>query len=648
MKHYRFLLFLLPIHLFSAVLKQPAPEKFPELYAYTDTCNSYLLKKGHVALMIDLGDGGALPHLDEIGVQQVEWILFTHHHREQLQGIGKIDRSVTNVAVPKGELELFENPTHFRRWYPKLNDPYSVYGAGYARPPQKAVAVDQSLENKEVFKWRGYEIQCVETPGHSPASFTYLVEGKDGAIGAFTGGHFHDGARMTTWYDSEWDYGFGKGVDALLKSTETLIEKSPTLAFPSKGPVIEKATVQLETYHQKLTTFRKSYIRGYDPFKATAKQRDPLSKPTEFSLINQITPHLYKLNTETFGKNFTILIADSGHALVLDCGLFPEVFLHKLIQGMKKHLGLKQIDALWISHMHGDHFLLGPVLKRHYGAKAWTLDRIADVCENPRNYDYAALVSSYGSGFDGMKIDKRFADGESVEWEGYRIQVDWMPGQTKFHCALWLEVDGQRVVFTGDNLFADSSDPSQNGHEAVVARNDAILEEGYLYGSRYLKELKPDLILGSHSYVMPNPEGLIDRYHNWSKEMIRLYKEMLPETDYEYLYDPNWVSAYPYRVDLSEECTQAVQISVRNFRSTPQHHHIRLQLPEGITAEPAVLDGLTAPESTRTYAVTLTRNSEKMNKSPLEIVPFDISLDGVHHGQLFDFLVRTQAEAPPE
>jgi len=123
---------------------------------------------------------------------------------------------------------------------------------------------------------------------------------------------------------------------------------------------------------------------------------------------------------------------------------------------------------------------------------------------------------------------------------------------------------------------------------------------------------------------------------------------MLPETDYEYLYDPNWVSAYPYRVDLSEECTQAVQISVRNFRSTPQHHHIRLQLPEGITAEPAVLDGLTAPESTRTYAVTLTRNSEKMNKSPLEIVPFDISLDGVHHGQLFDFLVRTQAEAPPE
>jgi len=57
---------------------------------------------------------------------------------------------------------------------------------------------------------------------------------------------------------------------------------------------------------------------------------------------------------------------------------------------------------------------------------------------------------------------------------------------------------------------------------------------------------------------------------------------------------------------------------------------------------------LTSPYSTLTYAVSLTRNSDKMIKSPLEIVPFDISLDGVHHGQLFDFLVRTQAEAPPE
>jgi len=58
--------------------------------------------------------------------------------------------------------------------------------------------------------------------------------------------------------------------------------------------------------------------------------------------------------------------------------------LEEIIVGLRTHMGLKQIDAFWISHMHGDHFLLGPELKEKYGAKAWTLDRIADKCEFPR------------------------------------------------------------------------------------------------------------------------------------------------------------------------------------------------------------------------------------------------------------------------
>ena len=617
-------------------LVQPDPKGFPNLFAYTDTCNSYLIRDGDAALMIDLGNGGFLEHLDEIGVKQVEWVLFTHHHREQCQGIGGIDRKVTRVAAPEGERELFEDPTSFRKWFPRLGDKYSVYGASYVRPPGQSIPIDRALQDGETFTWRGYQIECLSTPGHSPASMSYLVRRKGGAV-AFIGGVMHDGSRMSTWYDSEWDYGYGRGVDAMLASIDKLIAEEPVLAFPSKGPAIQGATGQLKTYRKKLTVFRASYIRGYPVGKVPAGESDPISKPTAFSLMNQVTPHLYKLNPEYLGKNFSIIISDNGHGLVLDCGLFPEVLLHKLIQGMKKHLGLKQIDALWISHMHGDHFLLGPVLRQKYGVKSWTLDRIADKCENPRSYDYAALVSSYGSG---IEIDKSFRDGESVEWEGYKVQVDWMPGQTEFGCCLWLDIDGQRVAFTGDNLFANSADEKQNGHEAVVARNSSIFEEGYLLGSRYLKELKPDLVMGSHSFVMPNPSGLLNRYHEWSREIIRLYKDLLPEKNYEYLYDPYWVSAFPYRVDLSSRDTQVVEVTVRNFRSVPQVHRVELKLPQGVTAEPAVLEGIVKPRSRRSFPVKLTVD-RKFASPGLGIVPFDITLDGRHHGQLFDFVVRT-------
>lgn len=618
---------------------QPDAAANPHLFVWRDTCNVYVLRDGDAALLLDLGSGEALEHLEEIGVQRVEWVLFTHHHREQCQGIKRLDRSVTKVAAPQAERELFETPLAFRKWRPKLGDEFSVYGASYARPPQESIRLDRPLAGGDVFRWRSYEIQCLDTPGHSPGGMTYVVR-RQGKLVAFTGGVLHDGAKMTSWFDSEWDYGFAKGVDALIKSVDALIEQQLDLALPSQGPAIHNPREQLTEYRHKLSTFRADYVRGYPVFDSTEQDRDPVSRPTKVPLISQVTPHLFKLSHKTQGKNFAIIISDRGHGLVLDAGLFSEAMLDEILLGLREHMGLKQIDAFWISHMHGDHFLLGPALKRKYGANAWTLDRIVDKCEKPRNYDYAALVAAYGDGFDGMKIDKAFRDGETIEWEGYKIQVDWMPGQTEFGCCLWLELDGKRIAFTGDNLFGNPADERQNGHEAVVARNSAIFEEGYLRGSRYLLELRPDIVMGSHSFVMPNPAAFLGRYHDWSKRIVKQYKELLPEIDYEYLFDPYWVSAYPYRVDLSERDEQQVTVTIRNFRSKPQQHQVTLKLPPGIRAEPPVLVGTVDAESRRSYTVKLTIDRAAA-ASGLQIIPFDITLDDHRYGQLFDFIIRS-------
>jgi glyoxylase-like metal-dependent hydrolase (beta-lactamase superfamily II) len=620
--------------------RQPDKQSCPNLFVWTDTCNVYVLRDGETALLVDLGDGSVLEHLDEIGVKRVEWVLLTHHHREQCQGLGGVDRDVTKVAAPKAEQPLLEQPTEFRKWHPTLGDQFTVYGASYARPPRRPIPIDKPLETGDVFKWRRFELRCLDTPGHSPGGMSYLLRCGDKTI-AFTGGVMHDGAKMTTWFDTEWDYGFAKGVDTLVASVERLIDEDVDLALPSHGPAVQNATAQLERYRDKLTKFRKSYVRGYKVFDSKPEERDAISKPTAVPLINRVTPHLYKLSHKTKGKNFAIIISDNGRGLILDAGLFPESMLDEIIVGLREHMGLKRIDAFWISHMHGDHFLLGPTLKRKYGAEAWTLDRIVDKCEHPRRYDYAALVSAYRDGFDGMKIEKPFRDGETVQWEGYTIHVDWMPGQTEFGCCLWLELDGKRIAFTGDNLFGNAQDPAQNGHEAVVARNSAIFEEGYRLGSKYLLDLEPDIVMGSHSYVMHDPAAFLKRYHAWSKEIIALYQDLLPDEDYEYLFDPYWVSAYPYRVDLRERDTQTVTVTVRNFRDAPQRHRVELKPPPGVTAEPAVLEGTVQAESRRSFDVRLTVDRGKV-PAGLQIVPFDITLDGRRYGELFDFLVKVR------
>ncbi len=627
---------LLPALFLLSTASAALEELSPGLFISRGTCNTYVLREGDAALLIDPGDASVLAELERLGVKKIEQVLLTAHHRELLQGIEKLDRSVTQVAAPKEEQAFFEAPAFFRKWRPKNGDKFSVNGSSYIRPPALPVKVDRWLADGDLIEWRGRVIRCVSTPGHSPGGMSYVLNDA-----VFLGGVMHDDAKMTNWFDTEWDYGFGMGLDALIASVDKLAALGPKVAFSSHGPVIADAKAQLAVFKTKLADFRPDYIRGYPVNNLSKRGPHPATKPTPAQYIVQLSPHLYMFGPEMAGKNFAIIIADSGHALLLDCGLFPRLVLEQIIRDMKKHLGLKQIDACWISHSHGDHFTLADVLQEH-GVKFWTLDSIVDKCENPRAYDYPAMITSYGVNFERTKIDRVLKAGDVIEWQGYQLHIDWMPGQTEFGNALWLMLDGKKVVFTGDNLFGDPADPAQNGHECVNARNSAIIEEGYLVAAKYLQKLQPDVIMGAHGVLMTEPKAFIDRYHAWALRIIAQYKALLPDEDYEYGYDPYWVSAYPYRVDLTQQDTQVVQVTVRNFRSREQKHRIVLETPPGITAEPQVLEGILAAESRQTFPVTLKLKNREKRPAGVQIVPFDITLDERRYGQLFDFMVMAK------
>lgn len=626
---------------------RPASPNWPDVFVHQGCANVFVLRDGPHAILFNLGDGSVLDQLSTIGVTQVDWVLFTEHHREVCQGASRIDRKQTQVAAPRSERTLFENPLRFRKWRPTLNDEYTVHGASYVRPSAVPIQLDQTFAPGDTFRWRGYEILCMETPGHSPGGMSYLLR-RGSQTCAFIGGVMHEGARMSNWYDIEWDYGFGKGLDTLTASVQKLIDAKPDCIFPAQGPPIHDASSQLKSYHNKLTAFRPDYLRGYPVNDLTKRTKvDPIIRATAIPQIVQVTPHLYKFSDMLAGKNFAIIISDSGKGLLLDCGLFPETLLNELVKEMQTHLGLTQIDALWINHMHGDHFTLGAALKRQFGTQIWTLDRIVDKVEQPLKYDYCALITSYNPEYEGLKVDRALRDGEVVDWEGLQLHIDWMPGQTEFGNCLWLELDGKRIAFTGDNLFGDPSDPTQNGHEAVVARNSAVFEEGYLLGSRYLRDLKPDIVMGAHNVLMTNPAAFLDRYHAWSKRIIDHYRSLLPDENYEYGFDPFWVSAYPYRVDLQQQRVQEFEITVRNFRDQPQRHRVALRLPPGLQANPAVLEGTVAPKSRERFKITLTAAPDLAPAGTL-MIPLDIRLDGKHFGERFDFLVQVHPEPNAE
>ena len=178
--------------------------------------------------------------------------------------------------------------------------------------------------------------------------------------------------------------------------------------------------------------------------------------------------------------------------------------------------------------MHGDHFTLGAELQRTLRGE--NLDPGPDRRQSRKPATVRLLCADYVVPAGLYRAEGRSA---AAGRRGGRLgglqacTSTGCPGQTEFGNCLWLELDGKRIAFTGDNLFGDPADPTQNGHEAVVARNSAIFEEGYLLGSRYLCELKPDIIMGAHNVLMTNPAAFVERYHEWSQEHRRGYKNLL-------------------------------------------------------------------------------------------------------------------------
>ena len=77
----------------AAGFTQPDAAALPNVYQWTDTVNVWVVRDGDSAVLIDLGDGSVLEHLDEIGVKRIEWVLFTNHHREHCQGASKLARA---------------------------------------------------------------------------------------------------------------------------------------------------------------------------------------------------------------------------------------------------------------------------------------------------------------------------------------------------------------------------------------------------------------------------------------------------------------------------------------------------------------------------------------------------------------------------
>ena len=274
------------------------------LYRYEDTCAVYVVVNPNEpdrATLVDFGAGSILTHLGEIGVREVDWILHTHHHRDQCQGDRIAAERGLPIAVPAHERHLFDDVENF--WQNRrLFHLYYVRNTYFTLTESVPVAAE--LTDYERFPASGYEFFVLPTPGHTLGSVTLLAE-IDGRTVAFSGDLIHSPGKVATFHDLQYQYGATDGVDFALVSLHHLRNQGPQLLCPSHGEVMADPEAGLAALQAKL--------RGWLDFYSFGQTGATLDEQ-----FLEVTPHIVECTSST--SQFYAIIADSGQALFVDYG----------------------------------------------------------------------------------------------------------------------------------------------------------------------------------------------------------------------------------------------------------------------------------------------------------------------------------------
>jgi len=609
----------------------------PNLYLLRDTCNVYVLKDKDRALLIDFGSGHVLTQLGQMGVTRVDAILHTHHHRDQCQGDARAVARGIPIHVPAHERHLFEDAENFWR-NRRVNHLYAVRNDFLTVTRDLPVA--GALRDYEEFRWGPYAFLIYPTPGHTVGSIS-LVGPVDGKKVAFTGDLIHSPGKVITLYDLQYQYATSDGVDCAIWSLTKIPELGVELVCPSHGEPMNNPAEGLKDLVGKLKGWYQSYRFGGQGGGLTVENKS-----------HAVSPHLICAPQAT--STFYAIISDSGKALFVDYGAASGNFINAFtnavsvqdrirfvehtIPELRARYGLKSIDVVIPSHMHDDHINGFSHLTRRFGTKVWCYENMVDVLQNPRGYNLGCILP------EPIKVDRSFRHGETFKWEEFEFTIHHSPGHTEYQMAMFVNLDGKRVAFTGDNFFPFG--PPGPGHllHNVIFRN-WVENDSHLKSIRTIMEHEPTLVAPGHGgpYVA-GKEDWEDLERRLEKQQ-QYFSAVIADPDSNFGLNPSWIRLYPYQLLAKVGTSSTLELRVRNYRAKPMQLEVELELPVGWKASPETLSLTVPPNQDGVGSFTLSIPKNWNRAKPRVAVAADVVADGEYLGEIAEGVVDLQFEA---
>ena len=492
---------------------------------------SHVIVAAGQSVVIDWHTPTLLRWIDRRNLPRPSLVLHTHVQPEHCRQGGVITHDkhghkhehAIRTLVPTGSRDLAEhNDAYLRDAAPLWDDPaawpvtmgeerYGVAGSVTMMPPTPGIRVDGEVAPGEVIEHAGLAFHVIDLKGHGKHSVGYLIKQADVPLAVFTGDFFRDGACLVNVYDLETTYG-GTCLDDMPNRLRQLADNLDawqlTTCFPATGQPIDNAPAQAREIATKIDAYFAAAKWSPADYKAPPKPPADVVEATRGRYVRR-APGVYQITT---GGNCILFIDDRGRGMMVDPG--PCEFESKTrvadfiadLEAFEQTAGLKSIDLILITHVHGDHYDLAPqVIDRYPSCRVAAWDLVARVIEAPWDYPYPALLPWYDLGFDHLPIDDILSDQSPYHWHDIAIETEHLPGHCYCHAAHILTFAGQRIALTGDTI---QSNGGAGGIGYIIANHSVPDDKaGFLRAYRNMAKHPVDLNIGGHGSCFTQPNA---------------------------------------------------------------------------------------------------------------------------------------------
>ncbi|HLS03357.1 MAG TPA: MBL fold metallo-hydrolase [Actinomycetales bacterium] len=547
----------------------------PGVFRLRDTCNVYVVRAPEKApdgsttgIAIDFGSGAVLDHLEEMGIDRITDVLMTHHHRDQGQGLPRAVESGIAIHVPPIEQDLFAQVDQMWTTRNIVND-YNLRQDRFSI--LDPVPIAGTVPEYRSANYGGVDVQVEPTPGHTTGSVTYIVE-RAGERIAFSGDLIYAPGKVWSLAATQWSYTENEGPAMTVLSCILLQRQNLDLLLPSHGEAMWNPNAALDLLADRM----QHYVDSRRPQPWDLRER--LDNP-----YVAITDH-FLLNRSSVSCSY-VLISKTGAALVIDYGYDMTTGLPAgqdraarrpwlaSLPALRERYGVNRIEVALPTHYHDDHIAGFNLLRDVEGTEVWSPENVAPILDDPMFHDLPCQW------YEPIPSDRLLPLDQEFTWREYTIKVHDLPGHTLYAAAFEFEVDGVRVLVTGDQQDGLGMPGSRREILNYQYRNRLGIND-YRRSAQLYRDVAPGVMVSGHWEPRWVDEDYLNLLAEQADELANLHEELLPLEEYDLGTDGILARVSPYYSQVAPGNEATFRVSIRNPHSDAAEAHIAPVLPD--------------------------------------------------------------------